>query len=569
MKATIGYVTDRGLNPRRTRNEDNLLVMPERGLYLVADGVGGRRGGEMASRMVVDVFRRVFNQPQFIDDHRAVLLSTIDLCNQKIYEASQSNPDLEGMATTIAAVVVDGPRAMVVHVGDSRVYRVDGQGLIMLTEDHSEVNEALRAGRITAELAATHPKRNVINRALGADSEVEPDLISIELDEQTSLLLCTDGVTRHLDDDRLADLLQSGHHPQTLCQLIRERCYDEGAEDNLTAIVIDFGRRSYIEDARPVVERSASPVIEVDLRPDVQNWASEDPQGVADADLVREESWESSSLRGEERDRSEPPTLREHPGRTPLANPANRISPASRVPADTPPAADFADFSDVDQYPEWSAQAEDPEPEDEPGEDSVDEPGADDRAAGRSVGGWLGGLRWSLLVVGLAVGAGFGWLVGPPLAEWFTSLFGARTIYDQRGIEHPPKDPEVNSAYASHLDGKTVEARQRLNQFLIVNPNHPEGNLFLGIIEYDEGNYEQAISRIQLAVRLDPRLPNARIRLAMAYLSTGQMRTARDVLQELVSPNSPGGPLLRGTPAPIASPPAGGTGDVNPVKPVG
>ncbi|MCI0663402.1 MAG: protein phosphatase 2C domain-containing protein, partial [Acidobacteria bacterium] len=207
--------------------------MPKRGLYLVADGVGGRRGGQVASQTVVDVFTRVFTQ-EHPDELSVLITSTIDLCNQKIFEEAEVNPELKGMATTIALLAITGNRAIVAHVGDSRVYRHDEQGLICLTEDHSEVNEALRAGMITEEQAANYPRRNVINRALGAEAYVEPDIVEIEVDDMTSFLLCSDGITRHITDDEISRLLRSGRRPESICLSMKELCYTGGAEDNLT-----------------------------------------------------------------------------------------------------------------------------------------------------------------------------------------------------------------------------------------------------------------------------------------------------------------------------------------------
>lgn len=544
MNVALGYVTDRGLNPRRLRNEDNLLVLPEQGLFIVADGVGGRRGGETASRTVVEVFRRVFSQPRFIDDHRAVLLSTIDLCNQKIYEGAQSNIELEGMATTVAAVAINGNIATVVHVGDSRVYRVDSQGLVRLTEDHSEVNEALRAGRITEELAATHPKRNVINRALGADSEVEPDLIEIELDETTTLLLCTDGVTRHLDDAQLADLLQSGRHPQTVCQLIRERCYDGGAEDNLTAIVVDFGNRSYLESRvappLPAEVVGGTDVIDIDL-------AGEPLEADSAA-----KSWQSEAIRPSGR----------------LGRDENRFEfggddeAIARGPEDDE-TLEIREVYDTDQVEEDLAGDDDPTDDDD---DEVVDTG---EVAGT---GGLAGLRWSLLVAGLAIGTVFGWLVGPPVVGKFVELFGERTIYDVKGIEQPPRNPEVNAAYALHLEQQSDQARQQLEEILRSSPANGEACHFLGIIEYDLANYDRAVNLFQRAAKIDPAIPNVRVRLALAYSRMGQSRNAADVLQEMVGRrNAPtGSSQPEGTP-PAANPtvPAGRGQDSTAVKPVG
>src|SRR5215471_3130935 len=247
MKITVGQITDKGLNPKRLANEDNLLAMPDRGLFLVADGVGGRLGGAVASQMAVDIFSKVFAQ-HHKDDLRIIVESTIELCNQKIYEGARSNPNLGGMATTLAMVAVEGARAIVAHVGDSRVYRFDRKGLICLTEDHSEVGEALRAGLITPEQAASHPRRNVISRALGAEIEVEPDFREIEIDDRTSFMLCSDGVTRHVTDEEIGRLLKNGQRPQGVCERLKQLCYQGGAEDNLTAIVVDFGARQYTQE---------------------------------------------------------------------------------------------------------------------------------------------------------------------------------------------------------------------------------------------------------------------------------------------------------------------------------
>ncbi|MFN7828371.1 MAG: protein phosphatase 2C domain-containing protein [Acidobacteriota bacterium] len=534
MRVTFGYVTDRGLNPRRTRNEDNLLVLPERGLYLVADGVGGRRGGETASRTVVDVFRRVFNQPQFIDDHRAVLLSTIDLCNQKIYEDSQSQLELEGMATTVAVVAINDQVATIAHVGDSRVYRVDQQGLVRLTEDHSEIHEALRAGRITAELAANHPKRNVINRALGADSEVEPDLIEIELDEMTTLLLCTDGVTRHIGDEQLEALLQSGHHPQTVCQMIRERCYDAGAEDNLTAVIVDFGRRSYAESqTAPALSVSGARGTGMTgglagSLPAEQPGDDFDPEGSPAPD---DHDWDDRRV-PDEVSRFELQVAGPEPGKSDLTYERWAGPPAEDAEELVEPPEDGG-FDEV---------------EEEPLEEEEAPAGAEGRKA------WTAGLRWSLLVAGIAIGTIFGWLVGPPLVEKFNELFGAQTIYDAKGVDHPPRDPEVNAAYALHLNGKSAEAKQRLESVLQTTPNHAEAFLFLGIIEYEEGLFDESRRHLQAALKNDPTLPNIRVRLALTYCRMGQTRNAADILQEMVGPRLPRG--VQATPSPVAPEPS-------------
>ncbi len=523
-------------------------MLPERGLYLVADGVGGRRGGETASRTVVEVFRRVFNQPQFIDDHRAVLLSTIDLCNQKIFEDSQTQIELEGMATTVATVAINEQMATIAHVGDSRVYRVDEQGLVRLTEDHSEIHEALRAGRITEELAANHPKRNVINRAIGADSEVEPDLIEIELDEMTTLLLCTDGVTRHIGDEQLEELLQSGHHPQTVCQMIRERCYDAGAEDNLTAIVVDFGRRQYAENQpRPGLPAAGAAGIGVTEGYSYQEDEPEDDDGSGaewSPSHPEEEVTIRRSTRGIDRIEVEVGSVEEGP-----LSPYAGYDQGDDRAGEPVGEIEAAEYQEVE---EWE-------------DDELANEARRDWRSGLS--GWLAGLRWSLLVTGLAIGTVFGWLVGPPVAEKFNELFGAQTIYDVKGIDHPPRDPEVNAAFELHLNGKSDEARQRLEVLLQKSPLHAEALLFLGIVEYEESLYDESRKHLQAALKADPTLPNVRIRLALTYSRMAQLRNAADILQEMVGPRLPRG--VQVTPSPALTPSPDGSGSNQEGGPVG
>ena len=254
-KFTIGSVTDRGLNPRRTANEDRLLVLPDSGLFLVADGVGGHRGGQVASQTAVDVFTEAFKSRP-AEELVTVVKETIRAANQSIYKASHELPELEGMASTVVVVAMEGMRAVIAHVGDSRVYRFDGRKLFCETEDHSEVNDAVRAGTLTVAQAVSHPHRNIINRALGAAAEVEADFKVLTLEPRTSFLLCSDGITRHVPDEELEKLMASGSHPTILCERLKELCFARGAEDNLTAVMVDCGERAYVEEStRPTVPR--------------------------------------------------------------------------------------------------------------------------------------------------------------------------------------------------------------------------------------------------------------------------------------------------------------------------
>ncbi|HYE73592.1 MAG TPA: protein phosphatase 2C domain-containing protein [Blastocatellia bacterium] len=249
-KLTFGTVSDRGLNPRRTANEDRFLALPQAGLFLVADGVGGRRAGQVASQTVVDTFTETFAQP-VQGKLMATIKQAIARCNQTIFAQSHELAELEGMATTLAMVAFEGStdngQAIIAHVGDSRVYRFDGTRLHLETADHSELGDAVRAGEMTYAQAAGAQQQNIINRALGVEDEVEADFKVVPINSRTRFLICSDGITRHISDTELESLMSANTHPERLCSQLKELCFARGAEDNLTAVVVDVGERRYVE----------------------------------------------------------------------------------------------------------------------------------------------------------------------------------------------------------------------------------------------------------------------------------------------------------------------------------
>lgn len=238
MQLFVGSVCDRGLSPKRPVNEDRALALPERGLFVVCDGVGGHSSGEVASQLAVDTIEEAIEQ---LDggDPRQILEQALKYANRDIYEMASNNPEYEGMGTTVALVFLDQRtnRAVIGHAGDSRVYRFDGT-LHRETYDHTDLDDAIRAGQITPEQANALGKQNTINRALGIEHDVQAEFKTIPLDEGDAFLLTSDGVTRHIDDDELEQLLSEGRDPAALCEEIRSRCYARGAEDNLTAVVV-------------------------------------------------------------------------------------------------------------------------------------------------------------------------------------------------------------------------------------------------------------------------------------------------------------------------------------------
>jgi protein phosphatase len=235
---TSASVSDRGLSEKRPENEDSFLVLEERGLYAVADGVGGAQAGDVASQMAVEILGEAFINQSADLDAEDIMRAAIDRANSAIYQMASDLPQLSSMATTIVALHVQGNIATIGHVGDSRAYRLDHNGnLRRETHDHSVVEDEVRAGRMTPEQAANHPSKNVISRALGAESDVDIDMKTIMVEPGTTFLLCSDGITRHVDDSEIGGLLSNGN-PSSICDQLKQICYARGAEDNLTAVVV-------------------------------------------------------------------------------------------------------------------------------------------------------------------------------------------------------------------------------------------------------------------------------------------------------------------------------------------
>jgi len=266
-KIRVASISDRGLSEKRPLNEDSFLADAERGIFSVADGVGGADAGEVASQTAVDVlneaFRHKLNDGEDVED---LMELAIQRANSSIHQMAAEHPRFSMMATTMVALHLAGLRATFGHVGDSRLYRLSSDGqLIRETADHSIVEEEVRAGRMTPEQAVNHPSKNVISRALGAEDSVEVDMKTIEVEDGTTFLLCTDGITRHIPDNEIRELLSSGLDPETICGEMKERCYQRGAEDNLTAVIVQVGTPRHavvpLDDERTVSTERTEPVV--------------------------------------------------------------------------------------------------------------------------------------------------------------------------------------------------------------------------------------------------------------------------------------------------------------------
>jgi PPM family protein phosphatase len=262
FKIASASITDRGLSDKRPQNEDSFLDMPAHGIFAVADGVGGAQAGDVASQMATEIIAEAFANKPAASDAEVVMRAAIESANTAIFQMSHDLPQLSTMATTVVALHLEGNIATLGHVGDSRIYRIDGSGLISQeTDDHSVVAEEVRAGRMTAEQAAVHPSRNVISRALGAEPTVEVDLKTMMVEPGTSFILCSDGITRHIQDWELESILSSNESLEEICLRLKQICYDRGAEDNLTAVVVKITNEFAVS---PEVSANTQPVNDIE-----------------------------------------------------------------------------------------------------------------------------------------------------------------------------------------------------------------------------------------------------------------------------------------------------------------
>jgi protein phosphatase len=252
MKIAYHALTDVGR--KRKGNEDSLFLNPDQNLFIVADGMGGHAAGEVASKMAVEAINEFvtltggdddITWPFGLDENISYdgnrLKTAIKYANRKVLEATREKSEYEGMATTVAAVLVDGETANLAHVGDSRVYLMRDGTLKQLTSDHSWVNEQIQSGVLSADQARGHPLRNVVTRALGGKPDLQVDMQVHKMQPGDVLLLCSDGLTTMLPDDEIHELLEGSRGDiKRAAQDLVTAANEKGGEDNITVVLIQF-----------------------------------------------------------------------------------------------------------------------------------------------------------------------------------------------------------------------------------------------------------------------------------------------------------------------------------------
>ena len=226
-------------------NEDRYALAPDLGLYLVADGMGGHTAGQVASEMAAEAALRAVRTLQGASASLAEKLRyAVTSANREIYQTGRQQPELAGMGTTLVAVLVLEGRVALAHVGDSRAYLVRGGRIRQLTDDHSVVGELLRRREISEDAAREHPHRHVLTRALGVRPAVEPDLAELSPEPDDVFVLCSDGLTVHVEDDEIGEHVIGAADPDACVESLVDLANARGGDDNITVLVLRWEKEA-------------------------------------------------------------------------------------------------------------------------------------------------------------------------------------------------------------------------------------------------------------------------------------------------------------------------------------
>jgi serine/threonine protein phosphatase PrpC len=249
----VGWGIDKG--KERSNNEDSLAAVTVNqaseteqqsvGIYAVADGMGGHQAGEVASKLAVRTALRQLvgdvteSDGDLPENYQNWLKSAVALANQMVHNKGKEAH--RSMGTTLVMAVVVGHDVRIVNVGDSRAYLISPDGIRQITKDHSLVQMLVDAGAITPEQAAEHPQRNVLTQSIGTQPEVTIDAFQENLDENESLLLCSDGLWEMLSDDKIKEIVLAAKTPDEACQALVDAANSAGGHDNIAAVLVRLG----------------------------------------------------------------------------------------------------------------------------------------------------------------------------------------------------------------------------------------------------------------------------------------------------------------------------------------
>jgi serine/threonine protein phosphatase PrpC len=457
----------------------------------------------------MEILGEAFLNLQDDGDAEARMEVAIERANSAIFQMSHDLPQLSSMATTVVALHLNGNVATIGHVGDSRLYRLSPEGeLFQETLDHSVVEEEVRAGRMTPEQAAVHPSRNVISRALGAEPLVDIDLKTIMVEPNTRFIVCSDGVTRHIEDHELRELLHGTPDEIELCETIKNICYDRGAEDNLTAVVVTAV-------GAPEEEYKDAPYVDEDDEETISTARTEADE--AETLEVEEEGGESEDISfegGEDEESLEPGEGTEE----------SEAGAVGEDAEDETAAASVGNDSFLSILSEGGGSD---------AKDSGD--GATDARSGSAAGAFAKVfLGLILFVAGVGVGAG--------------SLYVWNTMSAEPPEAAPVEPPKVELTSFEQAKAKVYEDPAAAIATMSANPQTAEDHYFLGLAYLLNKRYDEAGIALNNAVaKLPDYDPTERgnlsreIALAKAVVDNPDARTAFETTVDATAEEEPEG----------------------------
>ncbi len=237
----VCFLTDKG--QARAQNQDSVFATTRcvgslENLFLVADGMGGHNAGDYASQKAIEIILEIIARNP--GSAQTAIHRGLTIANAKIYEEAQSNPEKMGMGTTVVLATTDAGILRVANVGDSRLYTYGDDGLKQITLDHSVIEEMVRRGEVSKEVAAHHPKRNMITRAVGAEPTVDVDFFEVPLIGVKTIMLCSDGLTNMIDEPMIAPILAERAPAEKKANRLIDMANEAGGRDNISVIVIDM-----------------------------------------------------------------------------------------------------------------------------------------------------------------------------------------------------------------------------------------------------------------------------------------------------------------------------------------
>lgn len=255
MTIKTASITDKGLNPKYTVNEDSHMILEKERIYAVADGVGGAFAGDVASRSALNIITKGIKQysKKSTDDKIDFLKKLIKAGNDAVYQMGKKKN--KQMASTIAIMSVEENYAVLGHVGDSRIYVARNGRILQLTKDHSKLQELLDQNPHLSITREKYHDGHVITRALGVQRDVKPDIQKVILKHDDVFILCTDGIYSHNSNDEILDNVNRNKNDlKIVCETLKKNCYMRGAKDNLTAVVLRIEKTQNIETKTIVIK---------------------------------------------------------------------------------------------------------------------------------------------------------------------------------------------------------------------------------------------------------------------------------------------------------------------------